>query len=684
MCLGVHAGALANVATTSGDNLTAYNGGASSNNNSWNTKSNARQNVAAPAKADFGNCELVIMRCATPKCSSGGCVDISVARPIVAGCVTSNSSCKKHGDALIDTIAGQLVAKSTASANAQAQAAAQAAAAQSSAQVEQMQMQMQQMQQSMQESMSAMQSQMQQQNAAANAQLQNALEEQRALMNEAQAAAAAAAESEPELDGLSAAEKIAVKNNMDSDVLVRSQMTGQIEQSILDAELKVKQLKETLQRLLTYGGCDSSANNCTGPKRVKKFKDIANEFFDPFDDVADKMYDAVDLAMSLGVDISDVYMMLSGACNRWGKYMCDICPDAEARKGNGACFCNGPGHTNCYYRADANENGLKGEAKEHCRIIGMISDTDEVQQEWLDANTGMTGSVQVACASNLGGALLGRSRKRKSSTSVSIDTLRELLNQDITSGLFDKEGKKSSDNYNVCYRGNMKTYLQNQSKKKRFGLTCYEPSGIDWKTQSNASLEDDGCNYLDPAYALCTVHAYNVNKPNNPTESSDIQEMHDIIALKTTLIAQQMKQQYDMLSSTVRKLKTQLEKAVLTTKMDILTGNDSTGKAGGKAAGVSVSGATNCSAAPGGTTGVLTCLQTNLGLIASTSSKSEARKQLKDDIEIAKKWGLCPNSNCCKDVNKVDDCVDDFRIQLTRSQEALQKEDMKLRYGVRD
>ena len=81
------------VATNAGHNLTAFNP-SNSNNNQWATLTNIRDNSGQPAaRADFGNCNAVIMRCATPKCANGGCVDSNVAAAIVAGCVQSNDSC---------------------------------------------------------------------------------------------------------------------------------------------------------------------------------------------------------------------------------------------------------------------------------------------------------------------------------------------------------------------------------------------------------------------------------------------------------------------------------------------------------------------------------------------------------------------------------------------------------------
>ena len=71
----------ANVATTAGSNLTAWNGnGGSANNNTWNTMMNSRSQTGSTAKADFGNCNSLILRCAQPKCAA--CTTMELAKPV--------------------------------------------------------------------------------------------------------------------------------------------------------------------------------------------------------------------------------------------------------------------------------------------------------------------------------------------------------------------------------------------------------------------------------------------------------------------------------------------------------------------------------------------------------------------------------------------------------------------------
>lgn len=83
---------------------------------------------------------------------------------------------------------------------------------------------------------------------------------------------------------------------------------------------------------------------------------------------------------------------------------------------------------------------------------------------------------------------------------------------------------------------------------------------------SGNGCDDDDNDFITAELALCSTHAYNVNLKQNPTGSAK-EEMNKIIAMKTTVITQQMYKQYEQMESMLRRLKTQLEKAVLTTNL---------------------------------------------------------------------------------------------------------------------
>lgn len=426
------------IATTAGSNLTAWNGNSgSTNNNNWNQLMNNRtlaSGAGTGAVADFGNCNSLILRCAQPKCA--GCTTIDIARPIVTGCVNSNASCKKYGDDLIEFISAQMVSNANSKAQqaeiAAQQMAAQQAAAQSNAQLQQMQSQMQQMQY-----------EMQQQNAQQMAQMQAALDEQKALT----AAAMEQAAKQPEVSAPVASGNGALTDDMvaaaergvDADILARKQISGQILSKIENAEVALKKLKGTMDTAFTYAKCDARGNNCAGPKRVKMFKEKAHAFFEPYDEIVDEAYEALEMALAVGVDVSDVIMMLSGGCNQWGKFLC-----TGDNKGV---------HTAATYNSDTCKNGrsvkygtVKGgqecsvgmavppQDDNRCtvtQLIGGAGDNDEVLREWLDENWEGDRLVRVGCATSAleSIAIFGR-RSSKRGATLDLDTLERIILQD--------------------------------------------------------------------------------------------------------------------------------------------------------------------------------------------------------------------------------------------------------------
>ena len=432
----------AQVATTAGSNLTAWNGNSgATNNNNWNQLMNNRTLAtggaagAAPT-ADFGNCNSLILRCAQPKCS--GCTTLEIARPIVQGCVNSNESCKKYGDDLVEFISAQMVSnvvnKAQQAEIAAQNAAAQQAAAQNTAQMQQMQQQMAQMQY-----------EMQQQNAQQMAQMQAALDEQKALTQQALAdnAAARSAQSSADVSGgassatlpsgngaLTDAQIAAAEQGVSADILARQQISGQIMSKIEGAEVALKSLKATMNTAFEYAGCDSSGNNCVGPKRAKVFKQKALAFFDPYNDVLDELYDALITAQAVGVDITDIYMMLNGSCNVWGEYLCSDTTREEYNDDN----CKSgksvrSGTTNGGHECYAGQV-VPAEDSPACVLQRTLADQEEVQRNWLYAETGdRDDMIRVGCAS----AALETStffRNRKKQATIDIETLERIIEQD--------------------------------------------------------------------------------------------------------------------------------------------------------------------------------------------------------------------------------------------------------------
>lgn len=487
--------AAAPLSGTAGSNLTSYNpNGGASNNNQWNGLMNNRGNSAgATATADFGNCNSVILRCASPKCSGGGCTDMGVAATIVSGCVNSNDSCKQYGNDLIQYIAAQLVASSNAKASAQAAAAAEAQAA-ASAQADAAAQQMQMMQSQMQQMQDAM--------AAQTASMQAALEESQRQTAEALAAAQAASSApapsapaassssntEPAptstttsastsssggggtvMDGLTEAQRIAAANGVSADVLVREQVSGQIMQYLTDAQNALDTAKAAMVSAINYAGCETNGDNCSGPKRVSVFRQKALGFFDAYDAVLDSLYDAMIMAQTVGVDIGDIYMMLNDSCTVWAEYVCyggmetyldvgatgfytrdskgqktwhEIDPEKLYASGTKVTKWAVYDTENCVNRTSKPSALTRGnnecevgavippEDSPGCTMNRMLHDMETVQRNFLFADAGdMDEHIRVGCADKS----LKNSRffkGRKQQAKIDIETLKSIISQD--------------------------------------------------------------------------------------------------------------------------------------------------------------------------------------------------------------------------------------------------------------
>ncbi len=486
------------VAQTLGSNLTAYNGASGAmTNNTWNNMINARSNMGeAPAPtADFGNCNALIMRCAQPKCASGGCTDLSVASSIVSGCVNANDTCKKHGDDLVQYISAQLVASSTAKIQQQQLAAQQAASAaaqqQSAAQMQQMQAQMQQMQ-----------ADMAAQNAAQIQQMQAALDEQKQLTAEALAQATAPAPSAPSPvnENLTVSQADAAAAGVSADILAREQISGQIMSKVENAETALKSLKATMQDTFDYAGCDSSGSNCTGPTRVKAFKQRAMGFFEPYNNVLDEIYDALIMAQSLGVDITDIYMMLNGTCNAWALYLCTdgqtmhynktSCPDGQSN-GNGGTF---GGHKCKIGQVIPLSDG-------GCQLAQMLSSDDDILYNWLNPQVGDSTEIRVGCASEaLDNSALFRNRKKQAT--IDIETLERIIEQDAPAsfgtGLFGSNTTpKDGAKFCAVTDGTYQTLQQAVALKRLPKTVCVGEKKIEDTPTHSKSITNAAASYQD-------------------------------------------------------------------------------------------------------------------------------------------------------------------------------------------
>ncbi len=180
------------------------------------------------------------------------------------------------------------------------------------------------------------------------------------------------------------------------------------------------------------------------------------------------------------------------------------------------------------------------------------------------------------------------------------------------------------------------------------------------------AVADNGCENDDndaivAELALCSTHAYNIGATENPT-GEDRELMRDVIAMKTTLITQQMYKQYEQMESMLRRLKTQLEKAVLTTGLEAKGASSSGSSSGGSSFKsddkyVVLAGTENCMQ-KGTVESAVSCIQSNVRIVmnaVNAGSTTDARKQLEKDLEVASVWGIINVSNCSGD-NKETKC----------------------------
>lgn len=177
---------------------------------------------------------------------------------------------------------------------------------------------------------------------------------------------------------------------------------------------------------------------------------------------------------------------------------------------------------------------------------------------------------------------------------------------------------------------------------------------------------DNGCENDDndaivAELALCSTHAYNIGETENPT-GADKELMRDVIAMKTTLITQQMYRQYEQMESMLRRLKTQLEKAVLTTGLEAKGASPSGSSLSGGASfksddrNIHMAGVKNCLNYYQDSE-ILKCYEDNLNMIVNMSGNgdnvnSELKKQLVQDFCKLADQNINSENACSKIVEK--------------------------------
>ncbi len=220
---------------------------------------------------------------------------------------------------------------------------------------------------------------------------------------------------------------------------------------------------------------------------------------------------------------------------------------------------------------------------------------------------------------------------------------------------------------------------------------------------TNNGCDNEDNSYINAELALCTTHVYNIGDVTNPTTDTGRQLMRDVVALKTTIMTQQMYAQYEYLDAMLRRFKTQLKKAVLTTSLQAAGATDADGNGGGTSGGGSsvgggyynanqnivLTGANDCMA-QGDKSSAISCLQNNLNLIrnaVASSNIGEAYRQLVKDVNAANTWEVVkladipkcnkdntnPNEKLKSTKKSVEACIPEFNVKLANAKSDLNK-----------
>ncbi len=191
--------------------------------------------------------------------------------------------------------------------------------------------------------------------------------------------------------------------------------------------------------------------------------------------------------------------------------------------------------------------------------------------------------------------------------------------------------------------------------KKIFVVGCVTLMSM----SAGVAVSSNGCDKeendrINPILALCSTHVYNVGEATNPNNESGRQMMRDAIALKTTLINQQMNQQYEYLESMIRRFKTQLQKAVLTASLQAA---GAPSESASSSSGTKVQMGENCSGK--NRTDTVYCLRSNYSKLSAAISSNQFTNEVKDqmvmDANAIQYFDSSLAENLCEGTAKPDD-----------------------------
>ena len=159
-------------------------------------------------------------------------------------------------------------------------------------------------------------------------------------------------------------------------------------------------------------------------------------------------------------------------------------------------------------------------------------------------------------------------------------------------------------------------------------------------TFADNGCEDDNNDAISAEFALCSTHVYNIGNIKNP-DATERDLMNDVVAMKAELVTQQMYRHYEQMESMLRRFKTQLEKAVLTSNLQAAGASKNSDDSGSSFKqtdrNVYLAGVSNCLTEMDSIKQI-ECLNSNYTTIYNLSQNgakvtTELRKQLANDFK---------------------------------------------------
>ena len=307
-----------------------------------------------------------------------------------------------------------------------------------------------------------------------------------------------------------------------------------------------------------------------------------------------------------------------------------------------------------------------------------------------------------AIALTISGTVVDKNGEPLPGATVYSESTKRGLSADDNGAFRGDIGVDSNDKLTVSYVGCQdQIFAASQLKNKKIELDCIEQLNAavvtasmgDYNVSGQYGCDDEDNEYIAPDLALCSTHAYNIGMTSNPENDSDREFMREVVALKTTLMTQQMNKQYEYLESMINRFKIQLEKAILLTRLEKAGASSESSYEGGSSSFASndkymvLSGTQNCMKMSS-IDASLSCLQSNVRIAMdaiNAGNLRDARKQLEQDVSAWKNIDDKAIADCSEIAKKtkkedIQKCATSFNFALmnymdTRNWERSQKKD---------